>query len=224
MNRLWWWLIDKLSRSLEANERDTVLGDFAESAEPAGRALLDLLGLIVRRRATLPDGRLLRTLGAVLIGAGASFYFRNTIYAFLASPMTCTLRTLRLPVRLIYANPVDPFVLYLKLSIMTGVFLASPYLSWQFWSLFSPVRYRRRKGHVCFFVAFTSTLFVTGGFLAYKLAVPVALRYLVSSGSRFPLMVTINEYWNLAILVTLGVALLFELPGVGWLVYLKRAE
>ena len=145
-------------------------------------------------------------------------------YAYLASPLTRTLSTLRLPPHLIYVDPVDPFILHLKLSMMTGVFLASPYVSWQFWSLVSPGRYRHRKRHVYFFVTFTSTLFVTGGFLAYKLALPAALRFLVSHSSRFWPRVTINEYGDLAILIMVGVALIFELPGLCWLVYLKRAE
>ena len=224
MNRTWLWLIDRVSRCLEPNERDAVLGDFTESGEPAGRALLDLLGLVVRRQAALSGGRLLHALVAVMVGAGVSFFFRNSIFAYLASPLVRTLRTLGLPARLIYTNPVDPFILYLKLSIMTGVFLAFPYVSWQFWSLVSPGRYRHQKRHVYFFVTFTSTLFVTGGFLAYKLALPIALRPLVSYGSSVRPMLTINEYWDLAILIILGVALIFELPGLCWLVYLKRAE
>jgi sec-independent protein translocase protein TatC len=221
MNRILFWLIDTVSRCLEPNERNAVLGDFTESGNPPRRALLDLLGLIVRRRGALWGGWLLRILVAVMIGAGVSFCFKEFIYAYLASPLTSTLRTLRLPVHLIYHDPIDPFTLYLKLSMMTGVFLAFPYVSWQFWSLVSPGRYRHQKRHMCFFLTFTSTLFVTGGFLAYKLALPAVLRFLVSYGRR---MVTINEYWDLAILSIVGVALAFELPGLWWLVYLKRAE
>jgi Tat protein translocase TatC len=221
MNRILFWLIDRVSRCLEPNERDAVLGDFTESANAPLRALRDLLGLIVRRRAALWGGWLLRTLIAVMLGAGVCFYFRDSIYAYLASPLTSALRSFRLPTHLIYFDPVDPFILYLKLSVMTGVFLAFPYVSWQFWSLVSPSRYRHQKRHVCFFVTFTSMLFLTGGFLACKLALPAVLRFLVSDGSR---MVTINEYWDLAILTVVGVALVFEVPGLWWLAYLKRAE
>lgn len=53
MSRFCWWLIYRLSRLLESDERDAVLGDFAESGQPAGRALHDLLGVIVRRQALL---------------------------------------------------------------------------------------------------------------------------------------------------------------------------
>jgi sec-independent protein translocase protein TatC len=224
MNRIWWWVIDLVSRGLEPSERDTVLGDFIESCEPPRRAVPDLLGLIVRRKAALWGASLLRTLAGLTIAAGISFYFRDIIYVYLASGLVHTLSALRPPTHLIYTNPLDPFILYLKLSIMTGVFLASPYVSWQFWTVSSPDRYRHRKSHMCFFVFFTSTLFVTGGYFAFKLAIPAALRLLLSYGLRFRPMVTINEIWNLTIFVMVGGALLFELPGLCWLVYLQRAE
>ncbi len=53
MNRLCWWLVDMASRMLEPDERDAVQGDFAEQGETGGRALGDVLGLVVRRQAAL---------------------------------------------------------------------------------------------------------------------------------------------------------------------------
>jgi hypothetical protein len=53
MNRIWWWLVDVLSRALDPDERAAVLGDFSESHEPAPQALRNLLGLVVRRQAVL---------------------------------------------------------------------------------------------------------------------------------------------------------------------------
>ena len=53
MTRICWWFVDRLSRMLEPDERDAVCGDFAESGETSGRALRNLLGLVVRRQAAL---------------------------------------------------------------------------------------------------------------------------------------------------------------------------
>ena len=36
MTRIYWWLVDLLSRTLEPDERDAVRGDFAESGETGG--------------------------------------------------------------------------------------------------------------------------------------------------------------------------------------------
>jgi hypothetical protein len=53
MNRICWWFVDLVARTLEADERDAVCGDLAESGESGGQALRDLLGLVLRRQAAL---------------------------------------------------------------------------------------------------------------------------------------------------------------------------
>ena len=50
MTRICWRLVDILSRMLDADERQAVRGDLAESRECIGMALRDVLGLIVRRQ------------------------------------------------------------------------------------------------------------------------------------------------------------------------------
>lgn len=158
--------------------------------------------------------RLLRSIYSIVIGTGICFYFRDAIYAYLARPLTDALHTLNLPEKLVYTNPVDPFNLYIKLSIMAGIFLASPYILWQFWLFISPGLYRNEKKYVWPFVFLTSGLFISGGFFAYKLALPKALEFLVEFGQQFQPMVTINEYWDLAMSIMLGVGVVFELPVV----------
>src|SRR4051794_31664948 len=56
MTHLCWRLVDLLSRMLNPDERDAVIGDQAESDVSGGQALRDLLGLIVRRQMALWQG------------------------------------------------------------------------------------------------------------------------------------------------------------------------
>lgn len=53
MTHFGWRLVDLLSRMLNPDERDAVLGDHAESGVSGGQALRDLLGLVVRRQAAV---------------------------------------------------------------------------------------------------------------------------------------------------------------------------
>ncbi len=156
--------------------------------------------------------RLLHCVLSIFVGFGICFYFRDNIYGYLARPLTDTLRALHLPDKLIYTNPTDPFNLYIKLSIVIGIFLASPYILWQIWLFISPGLYRHEKRYVWPFVLLTTSLFIGGGFFAYKMAFPAALRFLVEFGHQFQPMVSINEYWSLATTLILGVGLVFELP------------
>ncbi len=156
--------------------------------------------------------RLVRSVIAVFVGFIVCFYFSDNIYGYLAKPLTDTLRALHMSDKLVYTNPTDPFNLYIKLSIVAGLFLASPYVLWQVWLFISPGLYRHEKRYVWPFVLMTSTLFMAGGAFAYDLAFPAALRFLVEFGKRFQPMISINEYWNLALTIIVGVGLVFELP------------
>jgi hypothetical protein len=53
MTHFCWCFVDILSRMLETDERDAVLGDLAESGATGGQALRDVMGLVVRRQAAL---------------------------------------------------------------------------------------------------------------------------------------------------------------------------
>ncbi len=158
--------------------------------------------------------RLLRSVLALGIGFAVCFYYSDKIYGLLARPLTDTLRSLHMPEKLVYTNPTDPFNLYIKLSIVAGLFVASPYVLWQLWLFISPGLYRHEKRYVWPFVLMTSGLFMAGGFFAYRLAFPAALRFLVEFGQRFQPMISINEYWNLALTIIVGVGVVFELPVV----------
>lgn len=156
--------------------------------------------------------RLLRSVIAMVVAAGVCFLFSNRIYGFLARPLTTELRDLHLDAQLVYLNPVDPFNLYIKLSIVCGLFLACPYVLWQIWLFVSPGLYKHEKRYVWPFVLLTSGLFITGGAFAYQYAFPAALAFLLRFGHLFKPMVTITEYWDLAFKVIVAVGLVFELP------------
>jgi Tat protein translocase TatC len=218
MTRIYWWLAKGVSRILEANERDAVLGDLAESHESGGQALRDLLGLVVRRQAALWGPPLLRSAAGILVGMALCFYFADSIYNYLARPLTDALHAVGLSSRLVYTDPFDPLRLYIKLSTMCGVFLASPYIAWQIWASMAPSLYRHDKRHLWPFILVTTTLFVGGGLFTWKLTLSLALRLVLSHGFR-PML---HDYWNLAMSILLGVGLLFEVPVLWWLVRLKH--
>ena len=158
--------------------------------------------------------RLLRSVISLFVGFCICFYFSDHIYGLLAKPLTDTLQSLHLADKLVYTNPTDPFNLYIKLSIVGGLFLASPYILLQLWLFISPGLYRHEKKYVWPFVFLTTMLFFAGGFFAYRFAFPAALKFLLEFGHRFQPMITIHEYWGLALTIIVGVGVVFELPVV----------
>ena len=104
MTRICWWLVDVVSRLLENDEREAVRGDFAEVGETGGRALRDLVGLVVRRQTALwadwrpwlalvglvaPLGLLLSVVARQWAERSATYawlYVNNWTWAYLGSP------------------------------------------------------------------------------------------------------------------------------------------
>jgi hypothetical protein len=53
ITRISWRLVDSFAAMLDQSDREAVLGDFAEAGETAGRALGEIIGLVVRRQASM---------------------------------------------------------------------------------------------------------------------------------------------------------------------------
>jgi hypothetical protein len=71
MGPMMWRAVELLSRSLDRDERDAAIGDLVESRASAGRALLEVGGLVLRRQGSAwLDWRPWFILGAVVVPVG----------------------------------------------------------------------------------------------------------------------------------------------------------
>ena len=155
---------------------------------------------------------IIHSLIAIAVGFVACWTFADAIYAGLSRPLTQILREMHLGEQLVYTSPIAPFNLYVKLALLAGVFVASPYILLQVWKFISPGLYPREKLYALPFVFLGSLLFISGGLFAYLIAFPAALRFLLNFGRQFQPMITVNEYFSMASMIILGLALVFELP------------
>jgi len=156
--------------------------------------------------------RLFLSAVGILVGFFVCFYYADAIYGKMEKPLVKVLADQGLNQKLVYLNPIEPFNLYVKLALIAGLFLTSPWILYQVWLFISPGLYRRERRWVVPFVLFTSGLFIAGGVFAYSYAFPMALKFLISYGHRFTPQITINEYFELFATVVLGLGLVFELP------------
>ncbi len=129
--------------------------------------------------------RIFHSLVAVAAGAVVSWFYRETLVGYMQRPIVQVLRSYRLPEQLVYLNPTEPFNLYLKVSILAGLFLTSPYVLYQVWLFISPGLYRREKRYVGPFLFSTVFLFTAGGYFGYRIVYPQALAFLIHLGRQF---------------------------------------
>jgi sec-independent protein translocase protein TatC len=156
--------------------------------------------------------RLVYSVISVMVGAGVCWGYRERIYAVMQKPIIDALHKYHLPEKLVYLNPTDPFNLYLKIAMMGGLFLTSPFVLYQVWMFISPGLYRNEKRYVFPFMFSTITLFTLGGYFGYRIAYPRALDFFIDFSGQFQPMITVGEYTQLFLSIVLGMGLIFEMP------------
>jgi len=156
--------------------------------------------------------RIVYSIVAVAVGTGLSWGYRERIYAVMQRPIMDALRHHGLAEKLVYLNPTDPFNLYLKIAMLAGLFLTSPFVLYQVWMFISPGLYRNEKRYVMPFMVSTITLFTFGGYFGYRVAYPRALDFFIGFSGQFQPMITVGEYTQLFLSIVLGMGLIFEMP------------
>jgi sec-independent protein translocase protein TatC len=185
--------------------------------------LVDRARTAVSERAELPGMSLLEHLeelrkriihsGLYLVAAFfIAYYFRQKLFAFMERPIVSALKAHNLDPHLVYLNPVDPFNFFIKISLVGGAILASPFILYQVWLFIAPGLYRQEKRYILPFMTATVGLFLTGAFFGYHYVYPGALNFLIGYGDQFRPMVTVGEYTELFMTVILGLGVTFELP------------
>ncbi|HEX6731572.1 MAG TPA: twin-arginine translocase subunit TatC [Pyrinomonadaceae bacterium] len=116
--------------------------------------------------------------------------------------------------KLIVTTALEPFSLYVKVSLYAAIGLSVPFLLWQIWAFVSPGLYPHERAYVTPFVALSSISFVMGAAFAYYVMFPPAAKYLLGLGTEFRLLLKANDYFDFIILVMLGMGVVFQMPAV----------
>ncbi|MGA2357249.1 MAG: twin-arginine translocase subunit TatC [Terriglobales bacterium] len=133
--------------------------------------------------------RIVYSVIAIAVGFFACWGYAERIYGVMQRPIMDALSRNGLSAKLVYVNPTEPFNLYLKVGMMAGLFVASPFVLYQLWCFISPGLYRNEKRYVFPFMLSTIALFLAGGYFGYKVVLPQALVFLIGYGKDFqPMM------------------------------------
>ena len=156
--------------------------------------------------------RILYSLLGVAVGFCIAWWYHVQIFGFMQNPIMIALRAHKLDEKLVYLNPTEPFNMYLKVALIAGLFIASPFVLYQVWAFIAPGLYRNERRYVLPFMFSTVGLFVAGGAFGYKMVYPAALDFLIGYSSQFQPMITIGEYTDLFLVVVAGMGIIFEMP------------
>jgi len=154
--------------------------------------------------------RIIHSLIAVAVAFGVCWTFADTLFKIVSVPIRKT------GVELIVTSPTEAFNLELKLALLAAIFLGAPFILGQVWLFIAPGLYKHERRYAMPFVLSSSVLFVLGGAFGYFVAFPYALQFLIEWAKNMGVTprISASEYFDLFIMVELGLAIIFEIPAL----------
>jgi sec-independent protein translocase protein TatC len=154
--------------------------------------------------------RILRALLAVLVVFIVLFPFANEIYAFVSEPLRALLPE---GATMIATEVASPFLTPFKLTLVTAIFVAIPYILFQIWSFVAPGMYRHEKRFAIPLLVSSVALFYAGAAFAYFVVFPLIFAFFTSVGPEgITIMTDINSYLNFVLKLFFAFGIAFEIP------------
>jgi sec-independent protein translocase protein TatC len=154
---------------------------------------------------------ILKSILAVAVASGASYFFANAIFAFVVAPLRQNLQPGQ---NLIGTGVTEAFFVEIKVALAAGVLFASPVIFYQIWRFIAPGLSGREKRWVLPFVFCATFFFVSGAFFCYRFVLPVAFKYFIEQYDSMGVSpaIRIGEYFTFFFRMVLAFSATFELP------------
>jgi sec-independent protein translocase protein TatC len=120
--------------------------------------------------------RLFYALAGIALGAVVGFLVGHKVIALLERPYVDTMGE---EARLMALGPADGFVSYVKVSLVTGLILSSPWVFYHLWMFVAAGLYSHEKRYVYIAAPFSAGLFIAGALFFIFVVGPLTLGFLV---------------------------------------------
>lgn len=159
--------------------------------------------------------RLLRSALAIIAGFAVAYSFHKEIFRVLRYPFdTAYMNVYHAEPKLISISLMEGFMVYLKMSLLVGFFIASPVIFYQIWKFIAPGLRENERKHVVPFVFLATVFFVGGAVFGYFLVFPKGFEYFltVTQGENIEPTIQMEQYYKLASWMLVGFGASFEGP------------
>jgi sec-independent protein translocase protein TatC len=176
-----------------------------ESSEAAGKmSFLEHLDELRKR--------IIRAVIAVGIGFLIACFFIQQLFDFIMKPLQALLPP---GGTLVYTDPTEAFVLYIKIAAITGLLIASPAVMTQVWLFIAPGLYANEKKLAVPFVLMSTFFFLAGAAFSHYVVFPLTWQFFVSfTTDTLTFMPRIEPTFSLYMKMILAFGLVFQMPTV----------
>lgn len=154
--------------------------------------------------------RILRIVVVVIAIFVVLFFFANDLYHIVAAPLLA-----KLPEgsTMIATGVAAPFLTPFKLSLVTSIFIAIPFIFYQFWSFVAPGLYRHEKRLALPLLVSSVFLFYAGIVFSFYVVFPLMFAFFTATTPEGVAMMTdISQYLDFILKMFFAFGLAFEVP------------
>ncbi|MSO81915.1 MAG: twin-arginine translocase subunit TatC [Acidobacteria bacterium] len=195
--------LNKAPATAAGDDLDPDREDGQDDTDAAGRmSFLDHLDELRRR--------IVYAVIAIGVGFLIAFLFIDEIFNFIMLPLQ---RMLPAGGTLIYTDPTEAFVLYIKIALIAGLLLASPAVMLQVWLFVAPGLYSNEKKWAIPFVVMSSFFFVLGAAFSHYVVFPLTWKFFVSfTTDILTFMPRIEPVFSIYLRLLLAFGVVFQMP------------
>ncbi len=170
-------------------------------------------------------GSIMRVLvSAAVMGIGV-FFLKDRLFDIVLWPRDSDFPTYRLlgaepfQLHLINTQLTEQFMIHMKVSLIMGLLVASPYIIYVLFRFISPALYDNERRASYRLVGAAYGMFMVGIVINYFLIFPLTVRFLgtYSVSSEVETMLTLSSYVDTLLLMSLVFGIVFEIPVIAWL-------
>jgi len=131
--------------------------------------------------------RLLYAVCGVAVACFVTFYYFDSIYQWLVSPLIHAQIRAGLAAEVFAPKVTTAFTLYMKVGVIAGLALASPWVLYQLWKFISAGLYASERRIVYILAPFSLIMTFLGVIFFYYILLPLALIFLIGFPTTFAL-------------------------------------
>lgn len=170
-------------------------------------------------------GEIIRMLVAAVLMAVACFCLKEVLFEVVLAPSQSDFFIYRLlgtepfDIHLINTGLTEQMMVHLKVALVAGILVASPYLLYLLFRFVSPALYENERRYSVRLTMAAYAMFLVGVLVNYLLIFPLTVRFLgtYQVSTEVENMLTVSSYVDTLLAMSLVMGVVFEIPVVSWM-------
>lgn len=159
--------------------------------------------------------RLILAILGLLVGLGVALLWGRPFLQLILLPFEQAMKLSDLQPSLQAIRVAEPFLVYLKSSLVLGLLLSSPWIFYQIWAFVSAGLYRRERRYIYVVAPISVVLFVGGVLFFLRIVAPLALKFFIrfNAGVEYiRYQPSLSDYVSFILMLSVVFGLTFQTP------------